>query len=224
VAALWSSISGAVLDYLRPNMRGWVAVGGVLLIVFGAAGLWAARADHPAKGHAITRVGWLIALPICVGVTVGSGSLGVYSVGRNATYRDLPDAPRSFDLEQYVRAQSFGGQPVELTLVDLLSAASTDEGRAILAEHPLASVGFLSRRDDGTVSLTRYVISCCAADATVVQLDLASADPLPPDGTWVRVVGSLDERAGDTPRLVVAEHAEVPEPEHPYEVPISRIR
>jgi uncharacterized repeat protein (TIGR03943 family) len=231
VTAIWSSVSGAVLDYLRPGMRVWVAVAGAVLVLVAVTELWRGRNDPAERGHG-SKVGWLVALPICVAVTVGSGSLGVYAVGRNATYRDLPDAPTAFDLEQYVRTHSIGGQPVELTLVDFVAAVSTEEGRAVLAEHPVELVGFVSRDDEtGAVNLTRFVISCCAADGAAVRVQLVSSEELPSDGTWLRVVGTVGAPArseGGTeqpdPAIEVDTRQAIDEPELPYEVPVSRIR
>ncbi len=227
MAALWASLSGAVFDYLRPSMRPWVGVAGVVLLVIGISELVAAyRQLDP--GHRSTKVGWLLALPICVAVTVGAGSLGVYAVGRNGTFRDLPDGPTSFDLDRYVQSQSFGGQPVEMTLVDLNEAATTTESRDVLADHSLELSGFIVA--DGGVRLSRFVISCCAADAAVVQVGLDSDDHLPEDGTWVQVIGTLSSRTIDdgngasVPVLDLDSFKEISEPELSYEVPVSRIR
>jgi uncharacterized repeat protein (TIGR03943 family) len=234
VAALAASLSGAVLDFLRPNMRGWVGLAGAILIVIGLVELWQAQRETSPHGHGAPRVGWLIAVPIIVAVTVGSGSLGVYAVGRNATYANLPDAPTSYDLEQYVRSASFGGQPVELTLVDFVVAAATPENRAVLEGHDLRLIGFLARTDDGEPRLTRFVISCCAADGSAVQVVLDNATDLPADGTWLEVTGTLAptpqgapslDADGETPlpHLDIGSVREIPEPDLPYEVPVARI-
>jgi uncharacterized repeat protein (TIGR03943 family) len=234
VAALAASLSGAVLDFLRPNMRGWVGLAGALLLAIGVVELWQARREDPSHSHGAPRVGWLIALPIVVGVTVGSGSLGVYAVGRNATYANLPDVPTSYDLEQYVRSASFGGQPVELTLVDFVVAAATPENRAVLEGHDLRLIGFLARTDDGEDRLTRFVISCCAADGSAVQVVLDDGTGLPADGTWLEVTGTLAPTPpgsqslgadGETPlpHLEIGSVREIVEPDLPYEVPVARI-
>jgi uncharacterized repeat protein (TIGR03943 family) len=234
VAALAASLSGAVLDFLRPTMRGWVGLAGGILVVIGIAELWQAHRDSEAHGHDSPRVGWLVAVPIVVAVTVGSGSLGVYAVGRNATFANLPDAPTSYDLEQYVRSASFGGQPVELTLVDFVVAAATPENRAVLEGHDLRLIGFLARTDAEEVRLTRFVISCCAADGSAVQVVLDNGNDLPADGAWLEVTGTLaptpdgsPSLAGDgetpLPHLDVGSFREIAEPDLPYEVPVARI-
>ena len=226
--ALWASLSGAMFQYIRPSMQTWVAVSGAALVVIGLAELWRTRAGRP-DDHRNTRLGWLIALPVCVAVTVGSGSLGTYAVGRNSTFRDLPDAPTSFDLEQYVRSASFGGQAVEMTLVDATAAASTPETLSVLDGHEVELTGFAIHDDDGTVRLTRFVISCCAADAVTVQVVLEGNETFPKDGTWLTVQGALgsgkiESEFGVLPTLKVSTVDEVDEPAHSYEVPFSRIR
>jgi uncharacterized repeat protein (TIGR03943 family) len=231
VTALWSSINGSVLDFLRSSMRVWVAVAGMALVTLASRELWLSRRSPPGSQHGSSRVGWLIAVPICVAVTAGAGSLGVWAVDRNATFANLPNGPTSFNLEQYVRATSFGGQPIALTLVDLTYAAGSPEHRQVLEGRSLKVVGFIADGDDGSVRLSRFVISCCAADAQVVQVELRSDDSLPGEGTWISVVGTLDpvepEQASDDeqpPVLAVSNYTEIDEPDEPYEVPVTRIR
>ena len=231
VTALWSSINGSVLEFLRPSMRVWVAVAGAALVALASRELWLSRHSPPGSQHGSSRVGWLIAIPICVAVTAGAGSLGVWAVDRNATFANLPNGPTSFNLEQYVRAASFGGQPIPLTLVDLTYAAASPEHRHVLEGRSLKVVGFIADGDDGSVRLTRFVISCCAADAQVVQIELRSDDPLPEEETWISVVGTLDPIEPDRPSdleqppvLAVSNYTEIDEPDEPYEVPVTRIR
>lgn len=233
VSSVAASATGAVLDFLRPNMRIWVGIAGGLLMVIGAVELWRAVRDETPPEHPPARVGWLVAVPICVALTVGSGSLGVYAVGRNATFANLTELPTSFDLEEYVRSASFGGQPVEITLVDLNAAVLAPDNRAVLEGHDLRLIGFVARSDDGDARLTRFVINCCAADGASVQASLVSDQPLPDDGTWIEVVGPLAPEApaettteGDAARparILVESFREIEEPELPYEFPYSRI-
>lgn len=233
VVALASSISGAVLDFLRPSMRPWVGIAGAILASVGAVELWRSRGAVAHDHHAPPRLGWLVVVPIAVGLTVGAGSLGVYAVGRNATYATLPEIPSGFDLENYVRSASYGGQPIEITLVDLSVAASAPDTRALLRGHDLRLVGFLAR-DGGEVRLSRFVISCCAADAIAVQVVLDGGADLPADGTWVEVVASLAPDAADEPtgggstdlalpHLEIGSVRTIAEPRLPYELPVSRI-
>lgn len=231
VMAVWSSLNGAVLEFVRPGMRRWIAAAGVALVVVAARELWLALHAQRSTGHGSSRVGWLVALPICVAITAGAGALGVYAVDRNATFANLPSGPTSFDLEQYVRAGSFGGQPVPLTLVDLTYAASEPEHREVLRGRTLELVGFVVRDEDGSVRLTRFVISCCAADGTVVQVELRADVELPEETTWISAVGELDTvETGRTdeqdllPVFVVSSYSEIDEPEEPYEVPATRVR
>jgi uncharacterized membrane protein YcgQ (UPF0703/DUF1980 family) len=111
-----------------------------------------------------------------------------------------------------------------------VAAASTEHGRRVLRDHRVEVIGFVARDDAGDPRLARFVINCCAADGVAVQLDLDSADELPDDGTWVRLVGSVSETVGHgddgevRPRLVVEGRTTIDEPRLPYEVPVTRIR
>jgi hypothetical protein len=60
-------------------------------------------------------------------------------------------------------------------------------------------------RDANAAALVRYAITCCRADATPVVVRLAHAPALP-SGTWLRVDGAIETRAGDS--RLVAQHVE----------------
>ena len=65
--------------------------------------------------------------------------------------------------------------------------------------------------------MTRLVITCCAADASPVNVDVSSALPAPPTGAWVQVTGRYAGSAGDVPRLSASAVVAVPMPQNPYD-------
>ena len=83
---LWMGLTPTHLLYIKPSMTRWLILSGAILVAVGAAVLvlgWrearvAARtgggAEEEARRghHHATRVGWLLALPLCVAVAVGS--------------------------------------------------------------------------------------------------------------------------------------------------------
>jgi uncharacterized repeat protein (TIGR03943 family) len=88
--------------------------------------------------------------------------------------------------------------------------------------------GFVVPGDDGSFTLTRFVISCCAVDAQPVGLgvvtgdgDGAGAGTVPDEGQWVTVRGALaanPDQSADA-RIVVkaAKITDIAQPEDPYE-------
>ena len=84
--------------------------------------------------------------------------------------------------------------------------------------------GFVVPGDDGSFTLTRFVISCCAVDAQPVGLGVVTGDgtgTVPDEGQWVTVRGALaanPDQSADA-RIVVkaAKVTEVAQPEDPYE-------
>ena len=236
---LWMALTPTHLLYVKPSMTRWLVLSGVVLVVVGALVVVlgrrgrldetgeAADDDHGHRHHA-TRVGWLLALPLCVAVAVGSNPLGSYAAGRQNSQRVLP--PGEFDLEEYLRAGSFGGQSPALRHVDYVRAAQDPDQRALLAEHTVKLTGFVVDDADGGgrgFLLTRFMIGCCAADALAVQVEVPVADgEVPAEETWVEVEGTLDLEASpdpgeslDPPVLAVSSIREVDEPDEYYEYP-----
>ena len=84
--------------------------------------------------------------------------------------------------------------------------------------------GFVVPGDDGSFTLTRFVISCCAVDAQPVGLGVVTGDgtgTVPDEGQWVTVRGALaanPDQSADA-RIVVkaAKITDIAQPEDPYE-------
>jgi len=248
VFALWVGRTPVALMYVRPSMARWLTLSGAVLIVIGLLVLVLGRrnekrgpdeqsgqgdADHQAHQHQshrhhVARVGWLLALPLCVAVAVGSNPLGSYAAGRQNSQRVLP--PGQFDLEQYLTANSFGGQSPALRHVDFVRASQEPDSRQMLADHTVKLTGFVAEDTDGrghSFLLTRFMIGCCAGDALAIQVKVPVAEgALPAEDTWVVVEASLDlensPRPGaslDPPVLQVASVAPTDQPNEIYEYP-----
>jgi uncharacterized repeat protein (TIGR03943 family) len=78
--------------------------------------------------------------------------------------------------------------------------------------------GFVTPDDDGdegTFRLTRFYVSCCAADAVPFSVTVVAPGPAPSADMWLDVVGTLSLRAGEY--VVVAERVgRRSEPRDPY--------
>ncbi|PZF54121.1 TIGR03943 family protein [Curtobacterium sp. MCSS17_008] len=81
--------------------------------------------------------------------------------------------------------------------------------------------GFVVPGADGSFTLTRFVISCCAVDAQPVGLGVVVDGPVPDADQWVRVTGKLaanPDQSADA-RIVIraATVRDIDQPTDPYE-------
>jgi uncharacterized repeat protein (TIGR03943 family) len=106
------------------------------------------------------------------------------------------------------------------------SVRAVFEGGKTLTANRVRLVGFVSSRRGVSTGqnwyLTRMAMSCCAADAFAIKIDVRGGDRLPEDtwvavtGSWVRSAGSLD--APDTLAALQIESMQaVAKPARPYE-------
>jgi uncharacterized repeat protein (TIGR03943 family) len=86
----------------------------------------------------------------------------------------------------------------ELTLIDVAAGQTSPEGERALARRagdPVDFVGFVTRYPDTPADeflLTRYVVTCCVADATVASVRVVNVTPGAfEDNEWVEVVGTI---------------------------------
>jgi uncharacterized repeat protein (TIGR03943 family) len=81
--------------------------------------------------------------------------------------------------------------------------------------------GFVVPGPDGTFTLTRFVVSCCAVDAQPVGIGVTTDDTEPRADQWVRVEGALaaNPDASSDARLVIraARVTSIEQPSDPYE-------
>jgi uncharacterized repeat protein (TIGR03943 family) len=225
--ALQFSLTDAILEFLRPGMRRWLFLAGVTMLILGAMVLIGARrtrGQEPAP-HGHLRVGWLLLVPLCVGV-LAPQALGSYAAERAASWRTL--TPRAFDLDAYLRAHALGSGTPTLRVIDYVNATVTPRHRAYLETHPVRLLGLVVTNDQrpGTgFFLTRFIIGCCAADAIPVRVDvIADGHGLPKPNTWVEATvrldperPSVDESVPPVAHLVTLRKSE--KPSSPYEYP-----
>jgi uncharacterized repeat protein (TIGR03943 family) len=231
--ALWMGLTDAMLKYLKPSMRPWLVVAGAVLVAVGTYGLArtlrreaAGKDEEPCDSHTRRhRVGWLLAVPVAVMLALGSQSLGAFAAGR-ASNRALP--AYSFDIAAYADAQ--GDDVPTLQLVDVKLGAGQRGNREYLERHLVRLEGFVTHDDSlapGGFMLTRFLVGCCAADATPLSIAMTGADHVPPEEQWVAVTARLQgrdaiaaaptgsSRSGTTMRVHAMER--IDEPSGPYE-------
>jgi uncharacterized repeat protein (TIGR03943 family) len=184
--------------------------------VHGATGL------PPDDGHGHDhgrgpRVAWLLAAPLFAVLLIAPPPLGSYAAARqsgavlesNTVFGDLP-APVD--------------GAVELGVADYATRALYDVDRT-LEDQPVRLLGFVSEVKADRWVLTRFSISCCAADGRPVNVEILGGPPPPAIDQWVEVEGTWEPRPDhevgelttDPPLLQAESFRQVPQPEQPYE-------
>jgi uncharacterized repeat protein (TIGR03943 family) len=215
--------SGGFGWFLQQRMRLPLLIGGIVALLLGLVEVWTAtreeRADPAARTRtSAPRVGWLLILPIVVLIAVAPTGLGAAAADRVDAYVPFESADPFGPLPE--------GNPPELRVFDFVDRALWDDARSLEGAE-VALEGLVVNDDeapDGFL-LTRFLVSCCAADGIPIQVGVRSvATPLE-DDTWVRVVVRWipTEPGAPTPDLVEAEliSLEVVDdpPNTPYESP-----
>lgn len=129
----------------------------------------------------------LLVAPVVILLAVPPATLGTFSAPKKATYSGSSAGFYwTFD------------ETSEVTLLMVAAAQTSDEGSQLLAKRAGSEVdfvGFVARNSDTPADellLTRYVITCCAADATVVQVRVVNVTPgLFDQEDWVEVKGTI---------------------------------
>ncbi len=113
-----------------------------------------------------------------------------------------------------------------IDFVDIAASQTTKEGQAALrarAGEVVSLEGFVTiEAGDGPdeFRLTRFIITCCVADATIAQVRVVGAPPGSVSGDeWVSVTGRMYPLGNDV--LIAANGApqQIPVPDNPYLTP-----
>jgi putative membrane protein len=210
--ALRLGLTDAHLAYIRPSMGPALAIAGAVLVVLGGVVLLrpgrTAAADeigaddaghaHAAHAHAdaahagpdhagASRVAWLLVAPVLAIAIVVPRPLGAFAANRAAA--TLPPSARA-DFGPLPPPAVPGG-PVDLSLKDFVGRATYGQGRS-LAGAPVRLTGFVTTdARGGGFLLTRFIVTCCAADARPLRVAIRGlAPPWPASGTWLEITGT----------------------------------
>lgn len=221
VLGLWSAflawlwIGNEVSRYLGPRTY-WV-------VVFGAVALGAATAAHVvalvrhrdeprARTSVRDAIGVVVLLiPLVVAIAIPKPSLGALAASRKSAGTGVGA------LGSFAPAPDPEG---EIEFIDIHFASQSEDYAAqagIVEGTEVDLTGFVTHRDKAgtsTFTLTRFYVSCCAADAIPYSVAVqASQDQ--PDNQWLDVSGALT-RNGDLYVLEAAHIEPIKEPQNPY--------
>ncbi len=158
----------------------------IVLLVFGAYELWKGSGDERRDPESTRwpvgpRIGWMMVLPLVVLISVAPTGLGAAAAGRVDAY--TPEATT----DAFEPLDTSAG-PVEMRVFDFLDRALWDENRS-LEGVPVRLEGLVVNDDavDDGFKLTRFMVSCCAADGIPLQVTLHDTGAPLADDEWVVV-------------------------------------
>ena len=209
----WLLQSGRTPLYLSARTDWVVPLGAVLLTIAVAGFLAVARraAPEPIRPRAALSTVVLL-LPVVLIAVSPPSSLGTYAAGRRAGLLSGGAVAASADSIAKGR----------VSLADVAGALRSDAAMRALVERagsPVEFVGFVDRTGGMPADefyLTRFLVTCCAADAVSLRVRVVGA---PPDDLkqdqWVRIDGRVYPLGGE---VLVHASAVTPvqRPEKPY--------
>lgn len=218
VMAAWAGLfwfliaSGRTSLYLS-SRTDWVVPVGALVLTLALIGRVASlRTSEPEEVTSRDVFGFAaLALPVVILLALPPASLTSFAAGRRSSFVGAGFVASAEDVATG-----------ELSLTDVAGALRSEDAMDALAQRAgedVAFVGFVNR-DPGTPAdefvLTRFLISCCVADALSVEVRVAGAPPgeLKQD-QWVRVEGKLYP-LGREVIVDLTKVTKVPRPEQPY--------
>jgi uncharacterized repeat protein (TIGR03943 family) len=217
VLAAWAALfwflllSGRTSLYLSSRTAWVVPVGAAALTLAAAGRLATARGPRPeALGP---RRAWslgFVVLPAVMVLALPPTALGSFAASRRSLSAGFVSGASSLE-----RGDS-------VTLAAVAAAGWSDQARRALVERagtPVVFEGIVTRREGQAADefvLTRFIISCCVADALSVQVRVVGAPPGRfGQDQWVRVRGAFYPVGRET--VVDASSVEpIPQPDDPY--------
>lgn len=217
-------LTGSLFFYISQRFA-WLTA----LAVVGAAALafsYYAHSARPSDEHAhdhhdhgsLTWVGIvLVALPILLGLTIPPKPLGAGAMDN----RDIQVG--TLTSVNSPENAAFLTPPAERNIVDWLKAFKLADGPERFNGQEGQVLGFVyqdERFDSTQFMVSRFIVSCCVADASPVGLIVEwSETPALDEDQWVTVRGTFQvgEFDGEVMPILMAEDVTVTEsPEHPY--------
>ncbi|MGH2710358.1 MAG: TIGR03943 family putative permease subunit [Actinomycetota bacterium] len=197
--------------YLSSRTAWVVPVGAIALTIAAIGRLANARTLKPAALP--RRTAWAVGfvlLPVVAILALPPAALGSYAASRRSLATGIVTSAPSLEA---------GGQ---VTLASVAAAGWSEDARRSLvnrAGSPVTFEGIVALRDGQAANefmLTRYIISCCVADAISVQVRVVGAPPGKfEEDDWVRVSGSFYP-VGQEVVVAATEVEPIPQPDHPY--------
>jgi uncharacterized repeat protein (TIGR03943 family) len=203
--------SNEQVRYIGPRTLWVIPFGAISLSLATIAHFPFLRSREPTAVRRSELVGAIITiLPIALVVMAPAPELGSLAASKKSGTTGLASAIA-------FAPPVDGGRDV--SFIDVHYAGLSEEyalSAGIVDGRPLTLTGFVTHDDNASsFRLTRFYVSCCAADAIPYSVTIDAAGRDFPDDTWMRVEGTL--RPSETGFILEAERIEELEsPKDPY--------
>jgi len=172
--------------FVRQGMKWPLILATIVLMVFGiyealSGSKEELRDIEASKRSAGPAIGWMLALPLAVLISVAPTGLGAAAASR-------VDAFVPTETEERYPALDDSQGPIEMGVFDFVDRALWDSEESLrdvtvrleglVVNDPAVPSGF---------KLTRFLLSCCAADGIPIQVNLQDVGREIADDTWVQV-------------------------------------
>ncbi|MGH2786363.1 MAG: TIGR03943 family putative permease subunit [Actinomycetota bacterium] len=211
----WLLLSGRTALYLSARTD-WVVPLGAVTLTIAAVGRFV-TARTPIREELTRRGAWglgLLLVPVVTVAALPPSTLGAYAASRRSSFIGAGFQASASDIESG-----------ELSLIDLAGAARSPAGMQALSRRAGSEVKFVGFvvRDRGMpvdeFMLTRFIVSCCAADALSIQVRVVGVPPGKfTEDDWVQVTGSMYPLGRDI-IVQASDVIGVEAPERPYITP-----
>lgn len=216
----WLLPTGRVNLYLSTRTSWVVPVGAALLTAAAVGRLLTARTVATEREPLRRREEIVMALmivPVILVMALPPATLGSFSASKKTTFSS------SVALSSSIYDDITSTSPI--TLLSVAAGQTSNQGAQALAKRAGTSVDFIgvASREASTPAdeflLSRYVITCCVADATIVQVRVVNVPPgAVATNDWVQVTGELYP-LGRTMLVNADSTRVVPRPAKPYLTP-----
>jgi uncharacterized repeat protein (TIGR03943 family) len=211
----WLLLTGEVYRYIGLRTHWVVVFGAVILGIATVAQLLALRSSEPAGRLSPREVGGLglLLCPILVVLMIPAPSLGALAASTKSTGGILSS-------DALIPSAPSGSEGVTFVDIHYASASAAYAGDVGITDgYRVELTGFVTHSEvapEGGFALTRFFISCCAADAIPYSVGVdPGTERSFTDDTWLTVSGAL-YKEGDQYVLRAEKVDTVAEPKDPY--------
>ena len=241
LCTLWLAVAGHLDLYINPRYAVFTIVLAAVAVPASIAGLVVvARGAGHTHDHAgpddapVARPGGSarlvratlggIAAAITIGVTVAMLVLPPATLSARTAQQRSVDSATLSNATGSGTVSLLGSESVDTSgygVKDWAALIRQTTDTSSLVGKRVTLTGFVVPGSDGSFTLTRFVISCCAVDAQPVGLGVTTDGTVPAENQWVTVTGALaanpDQSADARIVIKAATVKRVDQPRDPYE-------
>ncbi len=184
----WLLHTGTDKAFLHPRFQPFLVGGGILLAAFLMARLFGPNRQHTGWPLAATAAQVLLLMtPLLFLVTVAGQGMGAHALTKK--YTGMEQQALSRLLERGKNRSDEGAHKRDLSLLDIARRMKQMDGRRVVTEGRVYRPAIMP---ENFLTLFRFAIFCCAADALPVWVFVENSGVAAfDDEVWIRVDGTV---------------------------------